>query len=531
MRAMPSLQPASFTAAASSLMAGWPPKGRFELSRRRRSVLIVEDDHDIRTSLADFLTLEGFEVSTASDGQAALTRLRRGEPPDVVLLDLMMPVMDGWQFRLEQKRDPLLSQVPVIALSANGSPQARAVDAAAFIAKPLDVSVLLSTIERVIAQTIAERTANAERMAALGTLAAGIAHEINNPLCYVIANLQLTARQLPVALRDSQSELPTLIDEAIEGAGRIASIVREIQQVSRPSPDEPSIVDVRTVVEAVLRLTSHEIRHRARLETEFAQAPAVQIDRVRLEQVLMNLIVNAIHAIEEGRAHENTIRVNIGTSADARVEIRIADSGCGIPDPAKPRVFDPFFTTKAPGTGTGLGLAISRAIVTAAGGDITFDSMEGKGSVFCVLLPAAHPTRVEKGHHPEPTELAHLRILAIDDEPAILRSIKRLLEPAHDVSVAGTSAEVLGLLNERVFDVVLCDLSMPDVPGAELSERIAALVPSLSSRIVFMTGGAFTPRARALVEQGDRLLLEKPFSYDSLQAVLQRATGGQQVAG
>ena len=190
-------------AVPSSLMAGWPPKGRFELSRGRRSVLIVEDDHDIRTSLADFLTLEGFEVTTASDGAAALARLRRGEPPDVVLLDFMMPVMDGWQFRLEQKRDPLLAQVPVIALSANGSPQARAVDAAAFIAKPLDVSVLLSTIERVIAQTIAERTANAERMAALGTLAAGIAHEINNPLCYVIANLQLTARQLPVALRDA----------------------------------------------------------------------------------------------------------------------------------------------------------------------------------------------------------------------------------------------------------------------------------------------------------------------------------------
>ena len=212
------------------------------------------------------------------------------------------------------------------------------------------------------------------------------------------------------------------------------------------------------------------------------------------------------------------------------MEIRIADSGCGIPDPAKPRVFDPFFTTKAPGTGTGLGLAISRAIVTAAGGDITFDSMEGQGSVFCVLLPAAHPTRIEKGRLAVPAELGSLRILAIDDEPAILRSIKRLLEPSHEVTVAGTSAEVLALLKEKVFDVVLCDLSMPDIPGAELSERIAALVPPLSSRIVFMTGGAFTPRARALVEQGDRLLLEKPFSYDSLQAVLQRATGGKQVA-
>jgi signal transduction histidine kinase len=521
MGAMFSLPSSEPTPAQSS---DWAPGSRFELSRRRRSILVVEDDHDIRTSLADFLTLEGFEVATATDGAAALARLRKAEPPDVVLLDLMMPVMDGWQFRLEQKRDPVLSQVPVIALSANGSPQARAVDAAAFISKPLDVGVLLSTIDRVIAQTLAERTANAERMAALGTLAAGIAHEINNPLCYVMANLQLTARQLPGVLRDTPSELPTLIEEAIEGAGRIASIVREIQQVSRATPDEPSIVDVRSVVESVLRLTSHEIRHRARLTTSFAQTPSVQIDRVRLEQVLMNLIVNAIHAIEEGRAQDNNIGVAIGTSPDGRVEIRISDSGCGIPDPAKPRVFDPFFTTKAPGTGTGLGLAISRAIVTAAGGDITFDSMEGKGSVFSVLLPAAHPIRIEKGRTAEPTELPPLRVLAIDDEPAILRSIKRLLEPSHEVTVAGTAKEALEVVASRLFDVVLCDLSMPDMPGADLSDRIATLAPALGSRIVFMTGGAFTPRARALLDRGDRQLLEKPFSYDSLKAALLRAT-------
>jgi signal transduction histidine kinase len=526
MCAMFSLQPASVPVAQAS---GWPPNGRFDLSRRRRSILVVEDDHDIRTSLADFLTLEGFEVSTAADGAAALTRLRRGEPPDVVLLDLMMPVMDGWQFRLEQKRDPVLAQVPVIALSANGSPQARAVDAAAFIAKPLDVGLLLSTIDRVIAQALAERTANAERMAALGTLAAGIAHEINNPLCYVIANLQLTLRQLPTALRDTKSELPTLVEEAIEGASRIASIVREIQQVSRASPDEPSIVEVRTVVESVLRLTAHEIKHRARLDTEFEPTPAVQIDRVRLEQVLMNLIVNAIHAIEEGRALENTIRVNIGTSADGRVEIRIADSGCGIPDPAKPRVFDPFFTTKAPGSGTGLGLAISRAIVTAAGGDITFDSREGKGSVFSVLLPPAHPTRVESARSAVAAMLSPLRILAIDDEVAILRSLKRLLEPPHEVVMATAASEVMDLVRARTFDVVLCDLSMPDMPGAELSDRIVAMVPALASRIVFMTGGAFTPRTRALVERGDRLLLEKPFSYEALQSVLQLASGDDRV--
>jgi signal transduction histidine kinase len=498
---------------------------------RRPAVLVVEDDRDIRSSLADLLGAEGYEVATAENGAAALVQLRTGELPDVVLLDLMMPVMDGWQFRIEQRRDPVLARVPVIALSANASAQARAVDAAAFLSKPLDTDALVAAIERVIAQAELERSANIERMAALGTLAAGIAHEINNPLSYVMVNLQLTARQLPAALREANDEVVRLVQEALHGAERIASIVREIGLVSRLGRDQPMAVDVRDVIEGVLRLMMHEVRQRARLTTDYRAVPPVQIDRVRLEQVLINLLVNAVQAIGDGRAQDNYIRIGLGMAPDGsgRVQVEIADSGCGISELAKARLFQPFFTTKPPGSGTGLGLSISRAIVTAAGGDIAFESAVGQGTVFRVRLPAMVPGRGrdgERGQQATGRLLPRLRILAVDDEPTVLRALQRLLERHHEVVTAGDGQAALALARSGQFDVLLCDLAMPDMSGVELAERIAAESPALASRTIFLTGGAFTPSARSAVDHGRHIVVDKPFSLQSLTAALESLLTG-----
>jgi signal transduction histidine kinase len=503
---------------------------------RRPAVLVVEDDRDIRSSLAELLGSEGYDVATAENGAVALTQLRTRELPDVVLLDLMMPVMDGWQFRIEQRRDPVLARVPVIALSANASAQARAVDAAAFLPKPLDTGALMAAIERVISQAELERTANVERMAALGTLAAGIAHEINNPLSYVMVNLQLAARQLPGALREADHEVTRLVQESLHGAERIASIVREIQLVSQLRRDQQAAVDVREVIEGVLRLIKHEVRQRARLTTEYAPAPPVQIDRVRLEQVLINLVVNAVQAIGEGRAQDNYIRLSLGMAPDGsgRVQIEIADSGCGISDLAKARLFQPFFTTKPPGSGTGLGLSMTRAIVTAAGGDIAFESAVGQGTVFRVRLPPMPPGRGRDGAAAARGDrtgsgclLPRLRILAVDDEPTVLRALQRLLERHHDVVAVGSGKEALELAPAGAFDVLLCDLAMPDMSGVEVAERVAAAVPALAERTVFLTGGAFTPSARAVVDRGHYLVVDKPFTLQSLTSALEvLLTGG-----
>ena len=169
---------------------------RIATSLRGTRLLLVEDDDGIRTTLSDLLINEGLQVSTASDGLEAMLALRAAALPDVIILDLMMPVMDGWEFRVEQQSDAMLAGIPLIAMSADMSAKARAIAADVYLRKPIDFIELLDVIRDVIAKARRDRLATADRMAALGTLASGIAHEINNPLTYVMANLKTLAVEL-----------------------------------------------------------------------------------------------------------------------------------------------------------------------------------------------------------------------------------------------------------------------------------------------------------------------------------------------
>ncbi len=230
------------------------------------------------------------------------------------------------------------------------------------------------------------------RMASIGTLAAGIAHEINSPLTYVLGNLEMVAellaaerQHLPAALGDQLAELVT---EAHDGAVRMKSIVRELRLFAR-DPDNLLVtdVDVRQVLESVGRMAIHELRHRARFITEFTDTPRVRANPGHLNQVFLNLIVNAAQAIEPGNIDKNQVRVSTGTDATGLVLVEVADTGCGIPLDLVGRIFDPFFTTKDPGQGTGLGLSICHGLVSAMGGHISVDSIVGQGTTFRVTLP------------------------------------------------------------------------------------------------------------------------------------------------
>ena len=181
-------------------------------------LLLVEDDSSIRFALSDMLTDEGFDVTTVVNGRDALDELRQAAPPDVILLDLMMPVMDGWEFRVEQRADPLLAGIPLLAMSADLSAKARAIAADGYIRKPIDFPELLRQLHGVVGRAARQRLAAADRMAALGTLASGIAHEINNPLTYVIANLQTLAEQLPASTDKTTRELADIVADALDGA-------------------------------------------------------------------------------------------------------------------------------------------------------------------------------------------------------------------------------------------------------------------------------------------------------------------------
>jgi PAS domain S-box-containing protein len=374
------------------------------------------------------------------------------------------------------------------------------------------------------------RMAVADRMVSVGTLAAGVAHEINNPLAYVIGNLELLSRELPAVLggtsRFPAQELHAIVADARDGAVRVAAIVRELRALSRTDESSKGAIDLEPVLVSCLKMVGTEVRHRARVFTSFQpDLPPVEANASRLGQVFLNLLVNAAHAIPEGRGEAAMIRVRAYADAGT-VVVEIADTGVGIPPHVIGRIFDPFFTTKPIGQGTGLGLAISHEIVRSLGGSIDVESTPGTGSTFRVVLPAAprKPAAPERAPA-QPVSSTRARVLVIDDEPAVGRSIQALLAPELEVTHVTRGREAIAKITagER-YDAVLCDLMMPEMSGIELFLALQRCQPALARRVVFLTGGAFTDQARDFLAQAEHPPLEKPFTEDQLRAAIERIT-------
>lgn len=368
----------------------------------------------------------------------------------------------------------------------------------------------------------------ADRMASIGTLAAGVAHEINNPLTYVITNLQLLDVQLG-QLEDSElaGRLRARMHDAHEGLERIRNVVRDLGAFSHEDPHEQA-VDVHSVLESSLRIASNELRYRARVVRDYGDVPAVTGNASRLGQVFLNLIVNASQAIPAGNVECNEIRVTTRATRDGRVQVEISDSGSGVDPELVDRVFEPFVTTKDVGEGTGLGLHICHNIIVGFGGEISARNNPGGGATFSVTLPPGEIAgELAAGSDPELELLGDttpaLRILVVDDEPGILKMFVRALR-GHEVTTASSGRNALSMLATGEFDLVFCDLIMPDVTGMDIYDEIRAEQPELASRFVFMTGGAFTPRAREFVDRAPSKLLYKPFGEpEVLRAVLKRS--------
>jgi signal transduction histidine kinase len=365
-------------------------------------IALVEDDADIRETVAESLDDGGYRVVSFVDGAQALAALSSAdEVPSLILLDLMMPGMDGWSFRLRQRELPKLREVPVIVMSANATPQAAAIDADAYLPKPLHLERLFSSVEHVLTgverRKLLARSLEFERLRVLGMLVSSIAHEVNNPLAYASGNLDLALRdceRLMHAHPEASALADTLrgrVDAARHGNQRIAEIVKDLLTFARAEAHEGRAVvaaDVGVALDAAVRLVEASIAPKAQLVRHVPPLPKVVGHGARLAQVFLNLLVNAGQAIVEGQPRRNTVEVSASTDGE-HVIVEVSDTGRGIAPEHLGRIFEPFFTTKPAGEGTGIGLSFCQEVVESFGGQISVRSTFGKGTTFRVELLAA----------------------------------------------------------------------------------------------------------------------------------------------
>jgi signal transduction histidine kinase len=511
-------------------------------------LLLVEDSDADAELLLRVLARGGLQphVERVLTGDAFKTALGR-ETWDIIISDYMLPGYSGMVALADlraTRRD-----IPFILVSGTIG-EALAVEAMKAGAQDYvlkgDLTRLPMAVRREVREAAAraeqakmsERLVISERMASAGTLAAGVAHEINNPLAVVLTNLDLSiasltsvvseARELAEAgshtaarLSGGIAQLEDPLRDAREAVQRIRDIVRDVKLFSRPDDQVVGPVDVRRVIDSSTRMAWNEIRHRARLIKHYGDVPMVHANESRLGQVFLNLLVNAAQAMPEGHAQHHEIRVTTSTAVDGRAIVEFADTGVGIAGEHLERVFDPFFTTKPIGVGTGLGLAICHRIVTELGGHIEVESAIGKGTTFRLELPAAResPGLVKLPSVPPVGRRA--RLLVVDDEAALARALQRGLFEHHDVVILTSGAEAVDhIAKGNRFDAILLDVMMPEMSGMDVYEEVLRIAPDQARRTIFVTGGAFTASARAFLDRVPNPRIDKPIEMANLLAII-----------
>jgi signal transduction histidine kinase len=499
--------------------------------------LIVEDDEQdaelLVTHLRKTFDLTYQRVQTAEAMAAALDEQRW----DIILSDYSMPRFDAP--RALQILHASGHDIPFIILSgtvrediAVACMRAGAHD---YFVKGEMGARLIAAIERELSeaqvraenQRMGEQLMVSDCMASMGTLAAGVAHEINNPLASVMANVNLAAATVNTLLeRDQMSrelgEIKEELQDAREAVERIRNIIRDLKIFSRPQITDQGPTDVQKVMESTLRMAWNEVRHRARLVKDYGTTPMVDANESRLGQVFLNLIINAAQSIPEGQWETNKISIKTGTDDTGGALIEVTDTGSGISEDALAHIFQPFFTTKPVGIGTGLGLSICHRIVTDLGGRISVESEVGRGTRFQVRLPRAPATGLKRKLTPAlGVAIRHGKVLVVDDEASIGKAVARVLANEHTVVALQSADQALQRMaaGER-FDVILCDLLMPQMTGMDFHDALKNVDADQVNKIIFLTGGAFTPRARTFLAEIPNQRIEKPFDPIHLRALI-----------
>ncbi len=438
--------------------------------------------------------------------EQGMRRMAQGEPARVVGKRLEMHALraDGSEFPMEMVLGRTDAEGTVF-----------------YTASIADLSERFEAARQIERQREALR--QGEKLTVMGSLLAGVAHELNNPLAIVMGRASL--------LEDKCEDLPELRQDARrmrEAAERCGRIVQTFLNMARNRPAARGPVALSGIARAAAEMLQYGYRsHGVALELLLDGAlPDVNADGDQIGQVVMNLLVNAQQALA-GVQGERRVRVQTGleprrANREPRVWLRVEDNGCGVPADARDRVFEPFFTTKAEGMGTGLGLAVSRSIAREHGGELTLEPASPQGGAsFRLSLPISGMAEADTvpSALPSADTPTHARVLVVDDEPELADLLREMLESAgYEVATAESGAVALALLAEARFDAVVSDLRMPDMDGAQLWQEISAQAPVLGRRMLFVTGDTLSPDAAEFLRRSRCPALDKPFSKAALLA-------------
>jgi signal transduction histidine kinase len=506
-------------------------------------ILIVDDEPANVRLLERLLQSAGYtELEQATDPRRVLT-LYETFRPDLILLDLLMPHLDGIAV-LAQLRSAIPEgvYVPVLVLTADATLEAkqRALAAGAndFLTKPfeqfevvlrirnlLDTRRLYLELERqnrLLEATVRERTERllqSEKVAAMGSLLAGVAHELNNPLAVVLGQSHL--------LRESAPDARTLAraQKISAGADRCGRIVRNFLALARQRAPERGEVRLNQVVDEALELLAYELRtDNVEVALDLAEGlPVLWADGHQLHQVLVNMVANAHHAMRHGRAQRRLAITTRFDPGSRHVRLALADTGPGIPAEIRAKIFEAFFTTKPPGQGTGLGLSLCQGIVAEHGGTIAVESEPGRGATFTITLPVLpRPATVAAPPDEEPSTPADARtILVVDDEPEIAAILLETLErDGHRAESVANGAEALQRLERQEYDLIVSDTKMPVLDGVDFYHELERRFPALLRRIVFVTGDVLDVEKQRFLESIGAPIVTKPFDLGDVRRVV-----------
>lgn len=372
---------------------------------------------------------------------------------------------------------------------------------------------------------VESRLRKAERLEGLGRLAAGLCHEINNPLSYIVTSAELMSEELADlgerVPHTAQQELAQLLNAISLGASRITRLVRNIRMFARHSDGAAEIVELDQAIETAVGMVQPQLLPHVEITIDTSRTVPVLGRRFELEQVLINLVENALHAMAEQLHPVPRVTITTHLVGGEEVAIDVADTGPGIDEAIIEQIFDPFFTTKPVNKGTGLGLSICHTLISDMGGSIDARNGSERGAVFTVTLPVAQPVRpVLVPTAPSAVETIASRrgrVLVVDDEPLMLSMLERVLHP-HAVTCCQNARVALELCCGEGFDVILCDVMMPGINGWEFHRMLGELRPGLEERVVFITGGALLDDVRELLARVPNRTFEKPFDSRELRA-------------